>query len=60
MMKYETTCCVRCGKPARMWSGHILLGKHKVVAGWCLKGCLDVKGFVGHHHEWMPLRKVEA
>lgn len=42
-----TEKCVRCLKPARIWSGHVLKDGEKIIAGWCSKRCADAKGFVG-------------
>ena len=51
----QTTCCVRCGKPAKFHRGYVLLGGRKALAGWCSRCCLNSKGFYGHVQEWMPL-----
>jgi hypothetical protein len=33
----HTANCVICKEPATLWIGHVLFGKHKVIAGWCAK-----------------------
>lgn len=56
-----TTKCVRCGKPAKMWSGILFVGRPPgasrrpiVSAGWCTKRCLNAsEGLVGYHQRWM-------
>lgn len=57
-VKKQTTCCVYCGKPAKFWCGHVLLGKEKCFAGWCGWRHYDIQGFRGHVQEWMPLEAV--
>lgn len=48
-----TTHCVRCfAKKLHMVVGHVLLGKEKILAGWCRK-CLDRQGFRGHYRPEM-------
>jgi hypothetical protein len=46
-----TNRCVRCYKPARYWSGHVLWNDtgqlRKRVAGWCGNKCMRVRGFYG-------------
>lgn len=39
----QTTKCVRCGKPANRWTGHVVKanGEH-VLAGWCSKDCREI------------------
>ena len=53
----QTIQCVRCMKrPAKMWAGHVLRGKQKIIAGWC-KRCDYMKpGFRGH---WQHLMEAE-
>ncbi len=37
-----TTNCVGCGKsPCESWCGHVRLGKHRVMAGWCSHKCFS-------------------
>jgi len=43
--------CIRCLKPARQWSGHVICGKKKRAAGWCSFRCQLVKGFFGRFVE---------
>lgn len=31
----HTTQCVRCGKPATVWCGHVHRDEATVTAGWC-------------------------
>lgn len=35
--RYETTNCIICQNPAKVWTGHVLYGsrRKKVTAGWC-------------------------
>ena len=35
----ETTTCVACGKPARMWTGHLKHFERMIGAGWCSEEC---------------------
>jgi len=49
----KTKNCVRCGKPAKFYSGHVLDGKKKVTAGWCSERCANVMGFRGHYAKHM-------
>lgn len=44
----KTTNCVRCFKPATIWTGHIKKGKGTIIAGWCNR-CIKVKGFSGQY-----------
>lgn len=39
-MTLECTACVKCGKPAVSFSGHLHRGDDTVMAGWC-KPCAD-------------------
>lgn len=32
----QTVNCVRCGKPAKAWCGHVHLGGETLTAGWCV------------------------
>ena len=55
----QTTTCVRCFKPAKIFTGHVIKlnvyvvdgimpkGKVAVIAGWCSKRCLNDEGFSG-------------
>lgn len=47
--------CVRCRKPARYWSGHVVwtdTGQlRKRIAGWCGTRCMRIRGFYGR---WLP------
>ncbi len=53
-MKYKQTVnCVRCGKPAVLWSAHVLRDSKKISAGWCSDECRNTPGFVGHYKKWM-------
>lgn len=46
----QTKRCVYCRKkPAKIWTGHVLRGKQKIVAGWCSKKCQSKPGFVGYY-----------
>ena len=39
----QTKKCIRCGKEARTWCGHVKKRNGKaVLAGWCSKRCLDI------------------
>jgi len=42
-----TNKCVRCLKPAKFWSGHVLKNNRKIIAGWCSIRCSEAPGFVG-------------
>ena len=33
----QTSACIVCLKPAEVWSGHVLRGNRKVLAGWCVE-----------------------
>lgn len=44
----QTKKCVRCGKTAKRWGGHVLRGREKIIAGWCSQRCYKNPGFVGH------------
>lgn len=58
MSEKQTTCCVRCGKVAKTWAGHVLAkDRKKITAGWCL-GCRNATGFCGHLQEWMAVETV--
>lgn len=36
----QTTKCIRCNKPAKMWTGYVLKrNDDKVLAGWCSSHC---------------------
>ena len=36
----ETTKCIRCGKEAKIWIGHVLKRNgYTVLAGWCSHRC---------------------
>lgn len=45
----QTKKCIRCGKDARMWTGHVLKNDGKsVCAGWCSKSCINAwTGYCG-------------
>ena len=45
----RTKNCIRCGKKAKFWSGHVLDGKKIYLAGWCSHRCFNVPGFVGRY-----------
>lgn len=45
----QTKNCIRCFKPAKIWSGHILRNGRQIVAGWCSERCQDAKGFCGQY-----------
>ena len=56
MSKYKyTRNCVRCGKPAKGHSGHVLRGKEKIIAGWCSNRCRKNPGFVGRYQTSMKI-----
>lgn len=39
----QTTKCIRCGKLAKMWGGHVLKRNGKaVLAGWCGRRCMGI------------------
>jgi len=40
-----------------MWTGYILRGKEKVIAGWCSMRCYNSEGFHGHYLEKMKLEE---
>lgn len=37
MRDFRTTKCLICLKPATIYTGHVILGKMHVIAGWCEK-----------------------
>jgi hypothetical protein len=45
----HTKKCIRCGKFAKMWTGHLLKKNGKqVLAGWCSQRCITAwKGYYG-------------
>ena len=48
-----TTHCVRCfAKKLYTVTGYVLLGKEKVLAGWC-RECFEMQGFCGHYRPEM-------
>ena len=51
----KTKNCVRCFKPATMWTGHIIYKGKTAIAGWCSDKCLDTKGFKGHYKGQMVI-----
>lgn len=54
----QTKNCIKCFKPAKIWSGHVLNEKQEqVTAGWCSSRCMDSSGFFGHYHKKMGLEK---
>lgn len=53
----HTTKCVRCFKPAKLWGGHVLRGREKILAGWCSQACAKVSGFTGQHTSKMGLSR---
>ena len=59
MKTKETRYCVRCGKPAKFWGGHLLIEKgntkKSIIAGWCSKKCSHVPGFTGYYQDWMEM-----
>lgn len=54
----DTKNCVRCLKPAKLWSGHVLDNKRQVTAGWCSESCMDSQGFYGHYIKEMGSGKI--
>jgi len=38
-VKWQTTHCIRCNKPALVWGGAVQSGREWVLAGWCRR-CL--------------------
>lgn len=56
-----TKRCIRCGKEAKMWTGHILDGKKTVIAGWCTNRCLNAyRGCYGKYEESMGKRRDDV
>lgn len=61
----RTRNCIKCGRPAIMWSGHVIrINDDKsmklqrliwdvITAGWCSKKCMDTIGFCGQYTENM-------
>jgi len=45
----QTKKCIRCGKEAKMWAGHVRKRDGKaVLAGWCSRRCVNAwKGYYG-------------
>ncbi|UCG02477.1 MAG: hypothetical protein JSW11_00495 [Candidatus Heimdallarchaeota archaeon] len=38
----QTKKCIKCGKTARIWSGHVQTKDgRKVLAGWCSEECIN-------------------
>ena len=64
-MVHETMNCVRCGKPAKIWSGHVDYFKYtgnkmrrvSVIAGWCSNRCFNDRGFRGMYSAHMGDRR---
>lgn len=56
----STRNCIRCFKLAKLWSGYVIDSKkEKILAGWCSKRCLDIRGFSGHFRKEMKIMKEE-
>lgn len=57
--RYGVARCVRCYKPARLWSGHVVYmdtgQQRKRIAGWCGVRCMRVRGFFGQYHHRMDV-----
>jgi hypothetical protein len=55
----QTKNCVRCLKPAKMWTGHVrdLETKEEIIAGWCSQRCYKVAGFKGIYIEEMEVEE---
>jgi len=52
----QTKNCIRCFKPAKIYSGHVLDDKGKqITAGWCSERCMNKQGFCGHYYKKMGL-----
>lgn len=56
----QTTTCVACGKPARVWTGHLMHFARTLGAGWCSEKCYSSvpsrrNGCFG---EWRPSMAV--
>jgi len=49
MANTMTKKCIRCGKPAKSWMGHVCKRNGtKVTAGWCSKRCRNARqGYCG-------------
>ena len=45
----QTTKCIRCGKQAKIWVGHVVKRNGDIVlAGWCGRRCIKAwKGYCG-------------
>lgn len=44
----QTTKCIKCGKQAKKWTGHILKRNgDTVLAGWCSGRCIHK--WIGYH-----------
>lgn len=53
----QTKNCVRCFKPAKIWTGHVVIDGVKITAGWCSDKCLNTKGFLGQYINKMGLMR---
>ena len=41
MIYYQTKKCIRCSKPAKVWTGFVVDRWYAtVIAGWCGKRCM--------------------
>lgn len=59
-IKFQTKKCVRClKKPAKFWTGHVLVNGEHILAGWCGKRCRDTEGFRGHFRGVMGRKEID-
>lgn len=49
MKTSQTTKCIRCGKPAVLWTGHVRTkAGEQITAGWCKGACKRIwAGYFG-------------
>lgn len=44
----QTTKCIRCGKQAKIWTGHVKKRNgDAILAGWCSDRC--IQAWEGYH-----------
>ena len=58
----QTKNCVRCGRPAKFWCGHVMLKNgERIMAGWCSHIYFRslATGFCGYYQDWMGVVKKE-
>jgi hypothetical protein len=56
----DTVNCVACGKPAALFTGHVMHKGRSISAGWCSDECISVKDKKGYCGEWEPSMGITA